>query len=207
MNGAQVFFYGVAYGQYLAAGAGAGGGSGAGGEDPNRPWVPKSGHEEDDTAPARKKRPPAEAASCNRKNDLPAAAAEAAAAGGEAAAAAAAARYACPICHRLFDALKAVHGHQRSHPERDWRGMAPPPPLPPVAADGKQYRYACHRCGAPFETRQALGGHRASHSGKLGCFSLSRKEELQSSAAVPPAAAPFIFPFDLNEPAPEQEEE
>jgi DNA-directed RNA polymerase subunit RPC12/RpoP len=206
MNGAQVFFYGVAYGQYLAAGAGAGGGSGAGGEDPNRPWVPKSGHEEDDTAPAHKKRPPAEAASCNRKKDLPAAAAEAAAVGGEAAAAAAG-RYACPICHRLFDALKAVHGHQRSHPERDWRGMAPPPPLPPVAADGKQYRYACHRCGAPFETRQALGGHRASHSGKLGCFSLSRKEELQSSAAVPPAAAPFIFPFDLNEPAPEQEEE
>ncbi|RCV23277.1 hypothetical protein SETIT_4G286600v2 [Setaria italica] len=190
MNGAQVFFYGVAYGQFLA-----GVGGGPGGDEPNRPWRPKSAHEAD-AAPAaalRKKRP---AASRNRKKDHPAAAA---AAGGEAAG-----PYPCPICHRLFDAVKAVHGHQRSHPERDWRGMAPPRPLPPVAADGKQYRYACDRCGAPFETRQALGGHRASHSGKMGCFSLSRQ---QPPAAVPPAAAPMpVFPFDLNEPAPEQEE-
>jgi len=184
MNGAQaVFFYGVAYGQFLSGvgGCSSGGGGGGGGDDPNRPWRPKSGHEADAVPAAlrnNKKRP-----ASSRKGKDPA---------GEG-------RYPCPICHRLFDAVKAVHGHQRSHPERDWRGMAPPRPPPPVAADGRQYRYACDRCGAPFETRQALGGHRASHSGKMGCFWLSRQQ---------PAAAPPMLPFDLNEPAvPEQEDE
>jgi len=183
MNGAQaVFFYGVAYGQFLSA---VGGGSGGSGDEPNRPWRPKSAHEADAVPPAalRNKRPTA-----SRKTNK-----QDPAAGGEGR------RYPCPICHRLFDAVKAVHGHQRSHPERDWRGMAPPRPPPPVAADGRQYRYACDRCGAPFETRQALGGHRASHSGKMGCFWLSRQQ---------PAAAPPMLPFDLNEPAvPEQEDE
>ncbi|PAN22261.1 hypothetical protein PAHAL_4G007300 [Panicum hallii] len=190
MNGAQVFFYGVAYGSpFLSGGVGGGSGAGAGGsgDEPNRPRRPKSAHEADAVPAALRKKRPAP-----RKTKDPAA--------GEG-------RYPCPVCHRLFDAVKAVHGHQRSHPERDWRGMAPPRPPPPVAADGRQYRYACDRCGAPFETRQALGGHRASHSGKMGCFWLSRQQ--QPAAAAPAAAPPMpVLPFDLNEPAvPEQEDE
>ncbi|CAN6192399.1 unnamed protein product [Urochloa humidicola] len=197
MNGAQaVFFYGVAYGQLLAGGSG-------GGDEPNRPWRPPKSAHEADAVPAAARR--TTAAKRTNKAKAPAGAA----AEGEPHA-----RYPCPICNRLFDQVKAVHGHQRSHPEREWRGMAPPRPPPPAAADGRHYRYACDRCGAPFETRQALGGHRASHSGKMGCFWLSRQQQPQQPAAdVPPpppnAAAPpsVVFAFDLNEPAPQDDEE
>lgn len=183
MNEAQVFFLGMAYGQYLAAG---GSGSG-GGEDPNRPWRPQPSHEADGVPAAQQRKKKAESRNRSRSEsgDGP---------------------HACPVCHRRFDCPKAVHGHQRSHPERAWRGMAPPaePPVVAVTADGRQLRYACERCGAQFETRQALGGHRASHSGRLGCYWLSRQRQDGPAQHV-------IMPFDLNEPAvpppPEQEEE
>ncbi|KAG0516324.1 hypothetical protein BDA96_10G352300 [Sorghum bicolor] len=187
MNEAQVFFMGMVYGQYLAGGVGAPPGGG-GGEDPKRPWRPMSSHEADAVPAAaqqRKKKAASRNRSKNESGDGP---------------------HPCPVCDRRFDCRKAVHGHQRSHPERAWRGMAPPAELPVVAvtADGRQLRYACERCGGQFETRQALGGHRASHSGRLGCYWLSKQHQDRPAQQV-------VMPFDLNEPAvppsPEQQPE
>ncbi|XP_026446121.1 zinc finger protein ZAT2-like [Papaver somniferum] len=45
----------------------------------------------------------------------------------------------CYECKKEFFSWKAVHGHMRTHPEREWRGTVPPPnvarPSFPVAAD------------------------------------------------------------------------
>jgi hypothetical protein len=182
MNEAQVFFLGMVYGQYLAGGVGAP--PGGGGEDPNRPWCPMSSHEADAIPAAvqqHKKKAESRNHSKNESGD---------------------GSHPCPVCDRRFDCRKAVHGHQRSHPERAWRGMAPPVELPVVAmtADGRELRYACERCGAQFETRQALGGHRASHNGRLGCYWLSRQHQDGQAQDV-------VKPFDLNEPPPEQQQD
>jgi hypothetical protein len=182
MNEAQVFFLGMVYGQYLAGGVGAP--PGGGGEDPNRPWCPMSSHEADAIPAAvqqHKKKAESRNHSKNESGD---------------------GSHPCPVCDRRFDCRKAVHGHQRSHPERAWRGMAPPVELPVVAmtADGRELRYACERCGAQFETRQALGGHRASHNGRLGCYWLSRQHQ-------DGPAQDIVKPFDLNEPPLEQQQD
>ena len=67
MNEAQVFFFGMAYGQYLAGGVGAP--PGGGGEDPNRPWRPMSSHEADavPAAQQRKKKVAAHNSSARRR--------------------------------------------------------------------------------------------------------------------------------------------
>ncbi|XP_034689075.1 zinc finger protein ZAT9-like [Vitis riparia] len=33
----------------------------------------------------------------------------------------------CPVCSKSFQSKKAMHGHMRCHPEREWRGINPPP--------------------------------------------------------------------------------
>ncbi|CAM0908600.1 unnamed protein product [Alopecurus aequalis] len=158
------------------------GGSG-GGDDPSRyPWVPKSLHELDPIIPsiAKGTTRPVTAAGDELQQFT----------------------FECPVCKRRFESQKAVHGHMRSHSERDWRGMEPPKPGPAgeLAADGQRYRYVCDRCKAPFDTKQGLGGHRASHGGKRGCA----KQELAEAAE---ARRPVMFDFDLNELAPEAQEE
>ncbi|CBI24296.3 unnamed protein product, partial [Vitis vinifera] len=33
----------------------------------------------------------------------------------------------CPVCSKGFHSKKAMYGHMRCHPEREWRGINPPP--------------------------------------------------------------------------------
>ncbi|KAL6340354.1 hypothetical protein AAG906_005806 [Vitis piasezkii] len=33
----------------------------------------------------------------------------------------------CPVCSKSFRSKKAVYGHMRCHPDREWRGINPPP--------------------------------------------------------------------------------
>ncbi|XP_018438160.1 zinc finger protein ZAT2 [Raphanus sativus] len=86
----------------------------------------------------------------------------------------------CKVCGRKFWSSKALHGHMRSHPERQWRGINPPPnhqptvtAAPPVSvtAEGGQVLaiasttgssavgVECEGCKKMFESRQALDGH------------------------------------------------
>ncbi|KAL1195239.1 Zinc finger protein ZAT6 [Cardamine amara subsp. amara] len=37
---------------------------------------------------------------------------------------------ACWVCHKKFTSMKALYGHMRFHPDRGWKGVLPPPPLP-----------------------------------------------------------------------------
>ncbi|KAL7113581.1 hypothetical protein ACP275_04G069900 [Erythranthe tilingii] len=32
----------------------------------------------------------------------------------------------CPVCYKSFVSDRAVHGHMKKHPDRNWRGMKPP---------------------------------------------------------------------------------
>ena len=86
MNGVQVFLFCMAYGQLLAGGAALG----CTGDDPSRrPWDPKAVHDANDDGPALHMiNDPI------RDRDRP---------------------YRCPVCHRHFPTLKAVHGHYRIH--------------------------------------------------------------------------------------------
>ncbi|KAK9948258.1 hypothetical protein M0R45_003843 [Rubus argutus] len=33
----------------------------------------------------------------------------------------------CQVCNKRYTSWKALFGHMRSHPERSWRGVHPPP--------------------------------------------------------------------------------
>ncbi|KAG2323251.1 hypothetical protein Bca4012_058752 [Brassica carinata] len=86
----------------------------------------------------------------------------------------------CKVCGRKFWSSKALHGHMRSHPERQWRGINPPPnhqptiPTAPPVEEGQvlaiastigssvvgvEGRFECGGCKKVFESRQALDEH------------------------------------------------
>lgn len=104
----------------------------------------------------------------------------------------------CYVCGRRFATWKALFGHMRCHPEREWRGVRPLAEGEESSRGRRKWRrrtgeetsaagaageYACGECARVFGTRQALGGHRASHRGVMGC-SAKAKETTTGAVAV-----------------------
>lgn len=85
----------------------------------------------------------------------------------------------CSVCKRDFGSWKALSGHMRSHPERQWRGIFPPPVEPRFAAAQAPVR----------EERVALD---------VDLNQPQREEE--ERASPPPDAAGGAGAFDLNKP-------
>lgn len=104
---------------------------------------------------------------------------------------------------------KALFGHMRCHPDRQWRGINPPTdhrrlsedhslmpdeveaanallllapcPRASVAAQEEARLYVCSSCNKGFGSYRALGGHRATHKNVKGCFAnaLEKKDRDQ----------------------------
>ncbi|XP_021776336.1 LOW QUALITY PROTEIN: zinc finger protein ZAT3-like [Chenopodium quinoa] len=110
----------------------------------------------------------------------------------------------CTEGGKTFWSWKALFGHMRCHPEREWRGINPPPhlrrrslpptpttttddhevaasllllaagPVSPDVALASPARFECSSCKKTFGSHQELGGHRASHKNVKGCFAITK---------------------------------
>ncbi|PKA47813.1 Zinc finger protein ZAT3 [Apostasia shenzhenica] len=118
--------------------------------------------------------------------------------GGPSAAPAAPPLPACYVCGRQFPTQKALFGHMRCHPEREWRGVRPLPEGEGSSAPAREEQeeeegsggdhqgeeYVCGECRRVFPSRQALGGHRASHRGVMGCSARAKEATAAAAAAA-----------------------
>lgn len=109
----------------------------------------------------------------------------------------------CYVCGRRFATWKALFGHMRCHPEREWRGVRPVAEGEESSRGRRKWRrrtgeetsaagageYACSECARVFGTRQALGGHRASHRGVMGCSAKAKEATTTTAPAAMEAVA------------------
>ncbi|XP_038882231.1 zinc finger protein ZAT4-like [Benincasa hispida] len=101
----------------------------------------------------------------------------------------------CATCGKTFGSWKAVFGHLRSHPEREYRGAFPPPKI----WEEMLRQETARRQHADEGSSGHVEGAAAGMSGRGIEIDLNDPEE--------PEADKDEFPFDLNMPAPENDEE
>ncbi|EPS65907.1 zinc finger family protein, partial [Genlisea aurea] len=119
----------------------------------------------------------------------------------------------CPECYRTFWSWKALFGHMRCHPKRQYRGINPPEnfhrrqgkaPAEEEEFKAEDYevasyllmlangppmdgphvgRFVCSSCKRVFNSHQALGGHRASHKNVKGCYAITKNDDDDGAAA------------------------
>ncbi|XP_022132655.1 uncharacterized protein LOC111005461 [Momordica charantia] len=105
----------------------------------------------------------------------------------------------CATCGKIFGSWKAVFGHLRSHPERDYRGAFPPPKMWEEMLRQEAVRRQHGQDQGSSTTEMGTGT--SSPSGRGIGIDLNDPEKPHS----PPDKGGF--PFDLNMPAPESDEE
>lgn len=102
----------------------------------------------------------------------------------------------CATCGKIFGSWKAVFGHLRSHPERDYRGAFPPPKM-----WEEMLRQEALRRHGQNQGSMEMGSLVGATSGRGIGIDLNGPEQPHS----PPGKGGFRF--DLNMPAPESDEE
>lgn len=109
----------------------------------------------------------------------------------------------CATCGKTFGSWKAVFGHLRSHPERDYRGAFPPPKVwEEMLRQETERRQHGQDEGS---SRMEVGGNVEGAAG----ISLpsGRGFEIDLNDPEEQEANKDGFPFDLNMPAPENDED
>ncbi|XP_008441135.1 zinc finger protein ZAT4 [Cucumis melo] len=106
----------------------------------------------------------------------------------------------CATCGKTFGSWKAVFGHLRSHPEREYRGAFPPPKIWEEMLQQETLRRQ-HGQG------EGSSGGNVEGRARLSSLPSGRGIEIDLNDPEEQEANKDEFPFDLNEPAPENEEE
>ncbi|XP_043700175.1 uncharacterized protein LOC122650870 [Telopea speciosissima] len=97
----------------------------------------------------------------------------------------------CSLCGKKFQSMKSLFGHMRCHPERKWRGIQPPTPLP-VAVPATGLKKNSTRISSPStlsDEDDSSGAYL--HSGKLKTNSTD-DDQLGSSLSATACSALII---------------
>ncbi|KAG6414966.1 hypothetical protein SASPL_122364 [Salvia splendens] len=116
--------------------------------------------------------------------------------------------YACSMCGKVFPCSQALGGHMTVHRQKKGKAVV-------VSDDHHHHNSArvheCLVCHEAFDSGQALGGHMRKHYDKSKLARKGAGGEISSdrggaSTSGATASARPMFMFDLNLPAPEEED-